>query len=317
MAGALLVALTTATEGTGGAATGRALEARVRRDFPTTMAVLDRVLTFDGWGRRLDDDVLQVELSARIDPQRLAHAGYPSLARFVRRMSDVADLSLSLRSRHGELGTVWARSPGQYGVRFATRDGALVPVTPDGRPQLSGALPVSTLSTADLALRPQGIIRLKGVRLSVHSWTVPLRYRVVKHTASLTAYLRTLPDVDFRSDGGLGGWLVATAGNAVGLEDQALRFFQSVADGPEGAEGRGSRISLSAQPHPHRWTIHGDWDVRMLDNLVVRFAAQVMGDRIVPDDAVLDELLSLERSLVGALAADWQQARPRVTAHTP
>ena len=313
IAGALLHALEDAAAGTSGPQTDAALRARVHTDFPATAATLDRVLTFESWGRRLSDGVLLVDIKARIDPARLAEAGYPALSKFVRRMSDVADLSLTVRSRHGDLGTIWAKSPGTYGLRFATRDGALVPTSGD-TPQPDRALDVAHISAADLALRPRGIIRLKGTRLSVDHWTVPLRYRVTGDTASLTADIRTLPSVDFRADGGVGGWMVATAGNAVGLEPQALRFFQSVADGPDGPGGSGSVVSLSMQPHGGHWTMDGRWDVRMLDNLVVRFAAQVLGQRIVPDDAVLDELLALESDLVGALASDWQRARPVVVA---
>ena len=309
VAGALLQALDDATRGA--ADPDAALRARLRADFPATSRTLDRFLTFERWGRTLSDDVLLIDVAARVDPDRLAAAGLPALARFVRRMGDVADLSLTVRSRHGELGTIWARSPGSYGVRFATRDGALVP-TSGGTPQLEHALDVAALPRADLALRPRGVIRLKGTRLSVDHWTVPLRYRVTDAQARLLADVRTLPDVDFRSDGGVAGWMVATAGNAMGLESHALRFFESVAEGPDGPDGVGSTVAVTMRRHGSRWTIDGDWSLRMLDNLVVRFAAQVLGHRIVPDDAVLDELLSIEGDLVAALAQDWSTARDAV-----
>jgi len=309
VAGSVLSALDTATRGA--PHVHAALEQRIRADFPTTMSTLDRVLTFERWGRHLEDNVLQVDIAAHIDPTRLAAAGYPALSRFVRRMSDVADISLTVRSRHGDLGTIWAKSPGNYGIRFATKDGALIPVSGD-TPHVDHALDVATLQTADLAVRPRGIIRLKGTRLSVDHWTVPLRYRVNGSSAALRADIRTLPAVDFRADGGVGGWMVATAGNAMGLESHALRFFESVAEGPDGPGGAGSVVAMSMQPDTGAWTLDGTWHVRMLDNLVVRFAAQVLGQRIVPDDAVLDELLDLEGAVVAALATDWSQARPAV-----
>ncbi len=316
VAQALLLALEDAARDTSGPATDAAIRARVRADFPATATVLDRLVTFERWGRRLADDVLLIDISVRIDADRMASSGLPALAKFVRRMGDVADLSLTVRSRHGELGSIWAKSPGNYGIRFATKAGALVPLS-NTTPVLDHALDITTLSSADLALRPRGIIRLKGTRLAVDHWTVPLTWRVNGDRADLRSNVSTLPSVDFRSDGGMTGWMVATAGNAVGLESQALRFFESVAEGTDGPGGQGSIAAISMQPTGGHWTLDGRWDIRMLDNLVVRFAAQVLGHRIVPDDAVLDDLLQIEGAVVAALAEDWHTARPLVVALRP
>ena len=312
---ALAEALERAVRDTTGPATNGALEARVRTDFPNTMAMLDRVLTVDTWARPLDDGVLQVDLSVHIDPQRLASAGYPALAQFVRRMGSVADLALAMHHPKGELAAVWVRSPGTYGVRFAIRDSALVPIR-NGQPAVAHSLDIASTTDARLALRPRGIVRLKGTRLAVDHWTVPLRYTVQGDRAQLAADFVTLPAVDFRSDGGLAGFVVATAGNAVGLESHALRFFESIAEGPDGPGGTGSTIHVAMHDGTGHQSLDAQWNVRMLDNLVVRFAAQVLGHRILPDDAVLDELIAVERQLAAALADDWYAARDRVAAAT-
>jgi len=307
IAGTLLAAIEEA-QSTG------SLDARLRTDLPHTMAFLDKVITFDSLARSGPAGTTEVDIAARIDPDRLASSGYPALSRFVRRMADVADFSVSVDSRAGHLGTIWVRSPGQYGLRFHLKDGQLVPTRGD-TVQLDARVDVHSATSLDLALRPRGVVRLKGTRLSVQHWTVPLRYRVSGETARLEARFSTLPAVDFRADGGVGGWMVAAAGNAMGLEEHAIRFFRSVAEGPH---GKGTLVGMQmapTSPSVHH-ALSGDWHILMLDNLVVRFAAQVLGHRIVPEDDVLDELLSLEGGLVGALADDWSAARPQIAAYS-
>jgi len=288
------------------------LDARLRTDLPHTMALLDKVITFDSLARPGLDGTTEVDIKARIDPQRLTAAGYPALARFVRRMSDVADFSVSVDSRDGHLGTIWVESPGQYGLRFHIHQGKLVPTRGDTA-RLDAGIDLQHATSLDLALRPKGVVRLKSTRLSVQHWTVPLRYRVTDQQARLEARFSTLPAVDFRSEGGVGGFMVAAAGNAMGLEQHATRFFRSVAEGPY---GKGTRIGVEMGPSKGHHMLTGDWHILMLDNLVVRFAAQVLGHRIVPEDDVLDELLTLEGSLVGALADDWTAARPLLMAYS-
>ena len=217
-------------------------------------------------------------------------------------------------SRSGHLGTVWLKSPGQYGLSFHLHDGQIVP-TRGELVHLDDRIDVGTVTSLDLALRPQGVARLKGTRLSVQHWTVPLRYRVSEQTARLEARFSTLPAVDFRADEehGFGGAMIAAAGNVMGLEQHATRFFRSVAEGPHGT---GTTMAVQMTPRDGHQTLSGDWHILMLDNLVVRFAAQILGNRIVPDDDVLDEFLRLEGTLVGALADDWVAARPGVAAYS-
>ena len=315
MAAELALALERAAHGTAGDATDNAIQARFRADFPRTTAALDSILTVDRWGRRLAEDVLQVDLAMRVDADRIAQSGHPALARFVRRMGAGADLSVAVQHPHGELGTVWIRSPGRFGIRFAVRNGALVPVR-NGTPTLAHAVDIASTRAAKLALRPRGILRLKGTRLMVDHWTVPLRYEVSDTHARLSASLRTLPAVDFRSDGGLTGFMVASAGNAMGLEAHAMRFFEGISEGASGPDGDGSTVTLAMQPTAGHWSIDGRWNLLLLDNLVVRFAAQVLGHRIIPEDAVLDDLLTLQRGLMEALAHDWHAARGQVAAAT-
>ncbi len=290
----------------GSAGDEAALQHRLRADFPHLFAVVDRYLTLRSIGRPGPEGTLLIDLSVAVDPDRLATAGYPALGRFVRRLGDVADLSVSVVRRTGHLATMWVRSPGQYGVQMAIHEGRVVPVRGQSV-DWSGAVDFETLSSLDLALRPRGVIRLKGTRLSVENWTVPLSVRASSSSLVARTRLSTMPSVDFRSDGGFGGFVVASAGNALGLEQQATRYFQSIA---EGSDGAGGALSVTVDSE----SISGEWDVLMLDNLVVRFAAEVMGQRVLPDDTVLDELLALEASISGALAADWAAIRPRIVA---
>lgn len=288
----------------------RALEHQLRADMPATFAWIDEGFTIDRIGKAGPEDTLAIDLQVGVDPDRLAAHGHGALAGFVRRMGDVLDFSLSVASREGHLGTMWVRSPASFGLRLHTRDGQLIP-SRAGTVNVASAVDVATVRSLDLALKPRGVVRLSGTRLSFDGWTVPLKVRTSATGTTMVASFSTMPVVDFRSDGGLGGWIAAAAGSTIGLESHARRFFQGMSEGPQ---GKGSRAELAIAPRGSESAVGGVWDLLLLDNLVVRFAAQVMGQRIVPADDVMDDFLALEGGLSAALATDWHAARDHVGA---
>ena len=250
---------------------------------------------------------MEVDLEAHADIAALERHGFAALARFVRRMGDLAELSVAVHSRHGHLGTVWVRSPARYGLRFHLQDDALLPSS-GGRTVPEHAVSLTEVTSLDLAMRPTGIIRLQGTKLSVQNWIVPLSFRETPSQTGFWATVSTQPTVDFGSDGGVEGFVVAGAGHALGLEAQAARFFAAMAAGPTG-KGSTASVSMTHAPGSH---LDGAADGLLLDNAVVRFAADVTAKRLVPEDDVLDDLLRLQVETMAALVRDWERARPLV-----
>jgi len=281
--------------------------AALRHALPQTLGFMEQFVVVDQLGGMSKGGILAIDAKAHIDLDKLSAASYPALARFLKRMRSLVDGELAFTTTDGKrLGSLTAVSEGSVmGVHFLAKDGALVPFTKTNALP-SEAIVFEDLLSINVQMRPRGDVRYQGTRLTLDRWVLPIAYRVSSDGARATSRIRTVPNVELAGDSVFTGWIVSAADSAFDLAGHAEALFEGIAHGPS---GKGSVVEMSLSRSGSHWALSERADMLLLDNALIRFAMRIAGNYLIPEDEVVDDLVRLQRLLLGHLASDWATAR--------
>jgi hypothetical protein len=110
------------------------------------------------------------------------------------------------------------------------------------------------------------------------------------------------PSLVLKGDGAFTSWLVSVMERAFNLEEHTTAMFASLARGPE---GKGTLLGLWHTDH----VVQFDADTVLVDNGLIRLAAQVVGGRLMPSDAVVLELYEVLSQWISGYNSDYAQIR--------
>ena len=132
---------------------------------------------------------------------------------------------------------------------------------------------------ADVQLDLAGRFHFRGFRGTLTD-LLPMAFSQSAQGAYFVGALTDQPSLVLKGDGAFTSWLVSVMERAFNLEEHTTAMFASLARGPE---GKGTLLGLWHTDH----VVQFDADTVLVDNGLIRLAAQVVGGRLMPSDAVV------------------------------
>ncbi|WP_148863783.1 hypothetical protein [Marinobacter fonticola] len=262
----------------------------------------------------LDGTYRSIEASFVIDPEKLRHA-YPTLASHLDRLDSLLHMQLDLHDRYGRLLALTIDTETLRGqLTMTLHRGQLVP-TRGGQPVLD-VPPFDPRIAHDLVAHIDTRMDILGIIARVSDMDAEIRYRPTPTGARFEAAVTRIPKVQV---GGRALGLVPADFINIFLPrhiDELVVDFLTVAC--EGNGGRGitasAEVSRPQSGKAAQLSLEGTFEG--LDNFLVRIGMGIVNDRVIPDEAVSEELRQLVFDAHEAFSRDLDQFE-RLTLSAP
>lgn len=286
----------------------------VHQAIPKTGAFLENFLTVDASRTEFKNDpafgpYLDYDVTFRIKPQALADS-YPK----------IHDYMESLGKLFHFQGTIWDDAghalaqfeidseKGTLRLHFMTHDGAILPFDRHDRPASTG-LHFADIRKKDFRMTLQGEVNLYGTTFTLRQYPLQVSFAADGGRARFSTCVNNAPQIVVGEILGYFPKGVADVFIPGTIDGNTKNFFEAVARGPE---GRGSRLDTefinAAGAQDGHW--QGEFHVAVLDNALVRYVLQKIGEHLLPDDQTSDEVSRFTNQLSRDLSADYAAARP-------
>ncbi len=271
---------------------------------PSFAARLSSAVVVDRIGS-VTTDGLDLDAQVRVDAQALSRAGYPSLARYLRRLDRVLRGEFRLLDSKGRDVAVFTLDTHdlRMGAAMLADDGAVLPRVA-GRPVPEAALRPRD-SELDLSLRLDMVVRSDGMQVAITDYVIPLHWRAAAESSDIAVRVTDEPQLELSGTNGFTGFIAQFADSVFDLEGHAQGVFAAVAHGPT---GEGTQLTLS---HDGQGEVTSTMRAVVIDNAMVRFFMRLVGRHLVPTDAAIADAYAASESLVRALDSDWRPVRER------
>ncbi len=275
----------------------------VSASFPHTAEAWGRVGTPASLGR-IEQGVLAIDATLGLDLEAPGWEGLPHLARYLRRLDDLLELSIEVHDPAGRVvaSVLFDTASTRMHVSVATHNGDLVPRSAAGVMQPDSALQIRAAQPLALHVVIAATVRFRGVRMQLDRLDLPVRWEFARGHAALTARIDEVPRLRIEGTGAFTSWLVDVMEGAFDLSEHTEALMRAVSHGPSGL---GTPFQLGYRDS----VVSFEVDTLLVDNGLVRFGAQIVGGRLVPDDRALEELGRLVSAGIGAVGADYLENR--------
>lgn len=284
-------------------------------DLLYSISRIEDVMVFDPKGK--GSGYKQLRLAARLRPD-LMKADYEELAEFLEGLGPLINMQIAFVD---EAGRQIARcSFDTQRLRFVldcfVKDGQLVPVGKDGK-----VLSFVPRYPAGAVRRIRGYstvrFNMNGIRLTMHNLRMDWSYDQRPRRMDLTCQIKRVPKVSIsgRAFGILPTWAIDVV--IPGNMDELLREFMTTAT--KGNGGKGIFLALRArQAKNGRSTLKVEGGLEILNSLLVRIAARIASQKLLPDADVRSDIHKLLVRIHAAFLHDLNRyGRLAKQAHKP